>query len=294
MICNRSGGGSRTARPASGRGLQFAISMLSAAALLLQPFSLMADPVTVRYTEGVVHGFLLVRTTEGTVIGDGELVQIARGDRVTAHLTLRFKDSSVYEETSAYSQRGKFKLLSYRLVQKGPSFKRATDLTMDPSTGQVAVNYSEEDGKTKKLSERMDLPPDVANGIIFTAIKSYPAKAPQMVLSMLASTPKPRIVKLLIRPQGKEAIVVGTSTYQATKYSMKVVIGGAAGVVAPLVGKQPPDIHVWILAEGAPVFLKSEGPLFDGGPIWRIELAIPEWTAGKAPNATKGESKSSQ
>jgi len=49
------------------------------------------------------------------------------------------------------------------------------------------------------------------------------------------------------------------------------------GLVAPLVGKQPADTHVWILGGEAPAFVKSEGPLYVGGPIWRIELASPIW-----------------
>ena len=38
-------------------------------------------------------------------------------------------------------------------------------------------------------------------------------------------------------------------------------------------GKQPPDTHVWVLGGEAPAFVKSEGPLYAGGPIWRIQLA---------------------
>jgi hypothetical protein len=56
-----------------------------------------------------------------------------------------------------------------------------------------------------------------------------------------------------------------------------------AGVVAPLVGKQPPDNHVWILTGEAPAFLKSEAPFYPGGPSWRIELASPVWPRAIAP-----------
>ena len=58
---------------------------------------------------------------------------------------------------------------------------------------------------------------------------------------------------------------------------MKIAIGGIAGLVAPILGKQPPDIHLWILTDDVPAFVKSEGPLYMGGPIWRIELASPVW-----------------
>ena len=56
---------------------------------------------------------------------------------------------------------------------------------------------------------------------------------------------------------------------KATHYILKVDIGGIAGVVAPLVGKQPPDSHVWILGGEAPAFVRSEQPLYNGGPVWR-------------------------
>ena len=32
------------------------------------------------------------------------------------------------------------------------------------------------------------------------------------------------------------------------------------GKVAPLVGKQPPDTHVWFVKSEAPAFIESEGP----------------------------------
>ena len=58
---------------------------------------------------------------------------------------------------------------------------------------------------------------------------------------------------------------------------MKIEIGGISGVIAPLVGKQPPDTYVWISGGTAPGFLKSEGALVADGPIWKIELASPVW-----------------
>jgi hypothetical protein len=48
------------------------------------------------------------------------------------------------------------------------------------------------------------------------------------------------------------------------------------------VGKQPPDTHVWILGGDAPTFVKFEGPLYSGGPVWRIELSSPAY--GATPN----------
>jgi hypothetical protein len=69
---------------------------------------------------------------------------------------------------------------------------------------------------------------------------------------------------------------------KATHYVVKVEIGGMAGAMAELVGKQPPDTHVWILRGEAPAFVKLEGPLYLGGPTWRIELASPVWSRERA------------
>ena len=54
--------------------------------LLLPAAVLSQSPVAVLHTEGLVHGFLVLRTLEGDAIADGEVTQVARGDRVTNYL----------------------------------------------------------------------------------------------------------------------------------------------------------------------------------------------------------------
>jgi hypothetical protein len=67
-------------------------------------------------------------------------------------------------------------------------------------------------------------------------------------------------------------------------YVLKVEIGGVSGLLAPLLGKQPPDSHVRILGGEAPAFVKSEQSLYFGGPVWRIELVSPTWPRDAAPS----------
>src|ERR1700677_1990579 len=135
-------------------------------ALLLPSPVLSQSPVTVLYNEGLVHGFLALRTLEGSTLAEGDVAQVARGDRVTSHMILRFKDGSVNEETTIFSQRGTFRLVSDHLVQKGPAFKRPMDLLINGSTGQVTVRYTDDDGKEKVVTEHLKLPPDIANGFV--------------------------------------------------------------------------------------------------------------------------------
>jgi hypothetical protein len=259
-----------------------ALAVLVACAALLQPGAMPAETVAVRHTEGVVHGFLVLRTLAGDTLADGDLIQVARGDRITSRLVFHFKDGSVHEETAVFSQRRSFRLLNDHLVQKGPAFPHPMEVSIDGSMGQVTVRSTDDDGKEKVVTERLDLPPDVANGLVLTLLKNLRADATQKKMSMVAATPKPRLVKLAVTAQGEEPFSVGGSSRKATHYVVKVEIGGAAGLVAPLWGKQPPDTQVWILGGEAPAFVKLEGPLYFGGPIWRIELVSPIWPSAAA------------
>jgi len=246
------------------------------AALLLWSVSAVATPIAVRHSEGLVRGFLVLRAMDGTPLADGDLQQTAQGDRVTARLTFRFKDGSLHDETVVFSQRGNFRVLSDHLIQKGPSFPQPVDMTVDSAGGRVTVRYTD-DGKPKVAEERIDVPPDLANGMMSILLKNVGADLSQAKMSMVAATPKPRLVTLAVTRAGEDTFHIGASTRKAAHFIVKVEIGGLSGLVAPLVGKQPPDSHVWILGGDVPAFLKSEGPMYNGGPVWRIELTSPEW-----------------
>ena len=248
------------------------ISILS----LLLPRAAECEPVRVRYVEGLTHGFLALRTLDGKAIADGDLIQVVHGDQVTCRVIFRFKDGSLHDETTVFSQEGTFRLLSEHLIQKGPAFEHPSDVSIDGASGNITVR-TESGGKEKVETEHFDLPHDAANGLIFILLKNLRSDAGETKVSMVATTPKARLVNLAITREGVDPFSTGSAKHKATHFLIKVEIGGAAGLIAPLIGKKPPDIHVWILDGDAPVFVKSEGPLFYGGPIWRIELVSPIW-----------------
>jgi hypothetical protein len=92
-------------------------------------------------------------------------------------------------------------------------------------------------------------------------------------------------VKLRISAVGQDAFSIGGFGNKANHYVVKIDIGSVSGVVAKIAGKLPPSIQMWVAGGDAPVFLKSEGPLYEDGPIWRIELASPTWPNPLAPIA---------
>jgi hypothetical protein len=64
--------------------------------------------------------------------------------------------------------------------------------------GQVMVRYTDEDGKEQTINERLDLPADIANGLLMTLVKHVQPNISETTVSFVAITPKPRLVKLVI------------------------------------------------------------------------------------------------
>jgi hypothetical protein len=236
-----------------------------------------ADPVAVRFAEGVVHGFLTLRVPDGPVLASGDLLQTASGGRVKSRLVFRFTDGSVSDETAVFSERGHFRLISDHSIQRGPAFERAIEMTIDAATGMVTVRHRKEGGEEQLEREHLTLPPDVANGMVPMLLKNVRPGAVTQTFSLVAATPKPRLVKLEVSAAGKDSLSIGGTAHTATHYVIKVDIGGVSGLIAPLVGKQPPDSHVWILDGDVPAFLRSQAPMFPGGPLWQTDLVSPAW-----------------
>jgi hypothetical protein len=235
----------------------------------------LAEPISVKYKEGVARGFLVVYTAAGKQIGYGDAIQVADGDKVTSRMIFHFKDGSIDDETTIFSQSGSFRLLSDHVIQKGPVFKQPMDTWIDIATKTVVVHYTDKDGKPNVITQELDFPPDLSNGLLLTLLKNIDSKSPKTTVSYLAATPKPRIVTFVITPDGEQRFIAGSARHTAERFNIKVDIGGAAGLVAHMVGKQPPDTKIWMSTGEAPSFAGLVGPFFGDHDVWRINLASP-------------------
>jgi hypothetical protein len=243
------------------------VELFAAASILVWSAVAGAEPVTVRYLEGVTRGFPVLRSTRGDILAYGDLVQIARGDRVDNRMVFRFLDGSRYEENVVYSQRDMFTLLQYRMVQRGPSFPEAIEASLDRETGRYHVRYrADEDSDEEVLQGRFELPDDVYNGMLMTLLKNLAARESRVV-QIVAFTPKPRLVKMLLQPAAEDAVQLGDARMSATRFLIRPQLG----LFASLLVTDLPDVKCWIVGGEAPGFLRFEGPLYFMGPIWRIE-----------------------
>ena len=246
------------------------IAVLAALALtftLSGSVAALAEPVGVRFTEGVGRGFPVLRDVRGDKIAQGDLVQVARGDRVENRLTFRFRDGSFYDETVVFSQRDVFTLLSYRLVQRGPSFPESLDASVDRETGRYTVRYkSDEDSPEELVKGKFEMPEDAYNGLLTTLMKNLPTGTSATV-QIIAFTPKPRLVKMLLMPANAETVMMSETAVPSTRFLVKPQLG----LFASLLVADIPDIKIWVSGGEAPAFLRFEGPLYFMGPIWRID-----------------------
>jgi len=226
-----------------------------------------AEPVAVRFTEGVTRGFPILRSQSGDVLAQGDLIQVAYQDRVENRLVFRFRDGSVYDESVTYDQRGVFTLLSYKLVQRGPSFPESLDASFERSTGEYRVRYrADQDSKEEELAGKFDLPVDAYNGLLCTVLKNLEPGKSQTV-HVMAFTPKPRAIKMLLTPIAQEPVTMGGLAVPATRFHIKPQLG----MLASLLVVALPDVKTWIANGEVPAFLRFEGPMFFMGPVWRID-----------------------
>jgi len=241
--------------------------------------TLVAAPIPVRFAEGVTHGFLLLRSLDGSLVATGDLLQIIQGGVIEKRMVFQFTDGSVFEESVVFTQEGVYTMQSYGLLQRGPMFTEDIEVSLERATGKYRVKtVAHEDAREEILEGTLeDLPPDVYNGMILTVVKDLPAGAGETV-HYVAFTPAPRLIQLEMAPAGDEQkVLVGELTKTAVHFVLKPQLGIWLEFFATLLGHSPPDEHVWIVPDEVPAFVRFEGPLYPTGPVWRIELTSPRW-----------------
>ena len=228
--------------------------------------------VPVRYAEGTVHGFLELRTASGTLLANGDLLQVPRDREVQSRMVFHFSDASVFEETVTFTQHGVFTMQNYHLVQTGPAFADDLEVTLSRSGQYVVKTKSHKDGG-KGIPGRLDLPPDVYNGMVITIAKNL-VKGDTQTVHIVAFTPKPRLIGLDCALH-LGANQLGRHSETAVHFKLKPKLGALVKVFATLLGKAPPDSDTWIVTDDVPAFVRFEGPLYSG-PVWRLGSDQPQ------------------
>jgi hypothetical protein len=234
-------------------------------------------PVPVHHPEGSVHGFLRLSTAGGQTLAGGSLLQrVIEGGGIESRMFFEFADGSVFDEQVTFTQREVFRLIRYRLVQRGPAFETDLQASLDRSGAYRVIATERDDGERKEYVGSLELPADTYNGMPITVIKNLPIGSMRSV-HIVAFTPKPRVVELELTGVVADSTAFGSRRLSTARFTLHPHIGGLTGFLADLLDKMPPDSHAWIVTEEVPAFVRFVGPLYDG-PIWQIELIGPDFT----------------
>jgi hypothetical protein len=235
-----------------------------------------AASVRMRFPEGPAHGFLVLSDESGAAIANGELIQWLERSQVVSELVFRFADGSLYDEIVRFTQRPVFRVTSYRLEQRGPSFTETATIEFDRQGNYRVVRRPTPDAEEEHAEGRTDVPEDVSNGMTSVLLKNLPPGT-EATPHVLVFRPKPRTLELHLTPEGTDHYRVGRAVAGATRFLVKPEVGGALGVLATIAGKQPPPLHMWIAEGRAPVLVRFKGPLYADGPTWRADPGAPQW-----------------
>ena len=263
----------RALRPISVKALFFAGLLSFVATVGPAARGQQLQPMAVHRAQGTGHAFLVLRAESGSPLGYGEYLQLVHGDRVNSRMTYHFLDGSIDDETTIFSQHARFHLIRDHHVQRGPFFSKASDFTVEEG-GNVTLRTIDGDGKEKVETNHIELPEEVSNGITGTLLLNASPKAGPFKLGLVAPTGKGRLIQLSVSVESEQPFspVKGVRR-KATVFRIHPELGGVAGVVAPVLRKQPKDVFVWILEGDVPGLVREVGQLEEGGPIVSVEPA---------------------
>jgi hypothetical protein len=215
---------------------------------------------------------MVARSETGKIIARVEFTETVQGDEVTMRLTYRFVDGSIDDETTTYSQRGTFRLVRNHHMQNGPFFATPVDLTVEAATGIATTRTTDKDGKIHVESAHLDLPDDLANGIVGTLLVNVPPNTAPFRMGILAPVFGGRLIRILISPQGEQPFHKTGQTLEATVFRIHPELGGILGMLATLFGVQPKDVMVWVLEGDKPAVMRVVGQMSGFGPVVSSEL----------------------
>lgn len=231
-----------------------------------------AEQVPVKHIQRPMHRSMVVRSEAGRIIAHCEFSQAVQGDEVKMRLSFRFADGSIDDETTTYTQRGAFRLVRDRHIQKGPFFTKPYDFSVETRTGMATFRTPEENGKVQVESKHIDLPYDLANGLVGTLLLNVPQNTPPFWVWLLAPVGGGRLIRIRISPEGKQSFCLAGQNLKAAVFRIHPELGGIVGLIAMIIGVQPKDVMVWVKEGRQPEVVRIVGQLGGYGPVVDSDL----------------------
>jgi hypothetical protein len=168
-----------------------------------------------------------------------------------------------------------FRVEAYRLVQRGPSFPMS-EISFERRTGRFEARTQQtKNDEVKEASGALEMPTDLYNGMALVLLKNLQPGSGTSV-QMAVFTPKPRLINMNLISEQEEVARLGGTARPVRRYLVKLEIGGLTGVLASLIGKDPPDVRYWLAVGEVPAFIRRLDPDHRSSVCQAAEAEIPE------------------
>ena len=231
-----------------------------------------AEQVSVKHIQLPEHGFMVARSEAGKTIARFEFTQVVEGDDVTIRLTYHFLDGSIDDETTTFRQQGTFRVVRSHHIQNGPFFSRPIDFAFETATGMATSRVVDKNGKEHVETGHLELPEDLANGIVGALLLNVPPNTAPFRVGLLAPLGGGRSIRILISPEGEQPFYRSGQALKATVFRIHPELGGIVGMIAQLIGIAPKDVMVWVQEGEEPEVVRIVGQLGGYGPVVSSEL----------------------
>jgi hypothetical protein len=101
----------------------------------------------------------------------------------------------------------------------GPRSLSSLALSLDRKGGVYRVQSLESDPARTLASGRLDLPPDLCNGMVLTRLRQLASEG-EGTGHVVAFTPEPKVVPLKLMPGSTSTIRIGHLTKRVTQYAL--------------------------------------------------------------------------
>jgi hypothetical protein len=231
-----------------------------------------AEQIPVKHIQLPMHSSMVARSETGKIIARVEFTQAVQGDEVTMRLTYHFVDGSIDDETTTYRQQGTFRLVRDHHIEQGPFFGKPVDFAVEAAIGIATSRTADWNDKIHVESAHIDLPDDLANGIVGTLLLNVAHNTKPFRMGILAPVGSGRLIRILISPEGEQPFHTGGQTLKATVFRIHPELGGILGMIAQLLGLLPKDVMVWVVEGEEPAVVRIVGQLGGSGPVVSSEL----------------------
>jgi hypothetical protein len=180
-------------------------------------------PIKLKYTEGDFAGATTIWSEDGKrVMGFIEYRQHLRGDRLHIERVAHFRDGSSDADDADVKVGARLESISGRSIIRDTRGKPIVDLKIDVAGKRVTGFYIGDDER-KAVDEEVDIGPGTYWGPLFNiALKNFDANADgdTLVFQSILPTPKPRVIDMELKRDGKATVRRTGGSVQATRYTL--------------------------------------------------------------------------